>query len=185
MPLTTAANQAPAGPELFDALVTALDDEYRARATYAAVIAAFGPATPFDRIAASEERHVAALEAAFGRYGLPLPVDRWRDRVPPPPTLADACRDGVAGEIHNIALYDRLLAQVGEPDLRAVFMNLRGASAEGHLPAFRVCAERYGAASASSAVSSSWQALLMGALTGAVAVWLVGRVAGTRSPARP
>jgi rubrerythrin len=186
MPMFTAENPPTAAPSLIEALVIALDDEYRARATYGAVLAAFGPETPFERILASEERHVAALEAAFARYGLALPADRWRGRVPPPPTLADACRDGVAGEIHNIALYDRLLAQVSEPDVRAVFINLRNASANGHLPAFRACAERYAAEAEAPAPkpAPSWQPVLTGVLAGAAMVWLAGRLIGTRVSAQ-
>jgi hypothetical protein len=143
------------------ALTIALDDEYRARATYAGVIQAFGAVAPFDRIVQSEERHVAALEAAFARRGLPLPANRWQAGVPAPASLAQACRDGVAGEIHNIALYDGLLPQVTAPDVRAVFTNLRNASADAHLPAFQACAARYGAAEApaSSGVASPWASL--------------------------
>jgi len=55
-------------PELNDtevrALEEALDDEYRARATYDQVIRDFGPVLPFTRIREAEERHINALQCA-------------------------------------------------------------------------------------------------------------------------
>ena len=122
------------------ALVTALDDEYRARATYQAVIDAHGPLFPFINIVRSEERHIAALISLFHRYGLPLPPDRWSGRVTAPPTPLAACEAGVVGEVDNYRMYDTLLEQVTLPEVRTVFANLRNASAFHHLPAFQSCA---------------------------------------------
>lgn len=156
-------------PGLAEALATALDDEYRARATYETVIGAFGPVPPFSRIVGAEARHIAALEAVFQRYGLPLPPDRWRGRVAPPPSLAQACRDGVQGEIGNYRMYDRLLGRVSAPDVRAVFTSLRSASACNHLPAFEACAEAYAYPPAPGAPmpTTEWSPLALGALAGA------------------
>jgi hypothetical protein len=39
----------------------ALDDEYKAEATYAAVITRFGPVRPFINIVEAERRHAGAL----------------------------------------------------------------------------------------------------------------------------
>lgn len=41
------------------------------------------------------------------------------------------------------ALYDRLMASTRREDLLAVFRNLRDASQERYLPAFRRCCARY------------------------------------------
>jgi hypothetical protein len=45
------------------ALCEALDDEYKARATYRKVIEAFGPIRPFVNIVEAEDRHAKALLA--------------------------------------------------------------------------------------------------------------------------
>jgi hypothetical protein len=129
------------------ALAEALDDEYKARATYRKVIAAFGPVQPFVNIVASEERHIAALTMLYGRHGLDLPADEWEGRVEAPASVTAACEAAVRGEEENAAMYERLLAAVDEPDVRAVLVRLRSASRDRHLPAFRRCAERGGAGS--------------------------------------
>jgi len=45
-------------------------------------------------------------------------------------------------DVANAALYERLMASTGRSDILAVFRNLRDASQERHLPAFRRCVER-------------------------------------------
>ena len=124
------------------ALEEALEDEHKARATYGAVIAAFGPVRPFVNIVESEGRHAAALEDLFARHGLVAPADRWAGRVDPPSSLAAACEAAVAAEVDNAAMYERLLAAVAAPDVRAVLERLRDASRQNHLPAFRRCLAR-------------------------------------------
>ncbi|AGA32310.1 hypothetical protein TVNIR_0609 [Thioalkalivibrio nitratireducens DSM 14787] len=168
----------PGAPTTFtpdQALSFALDDEYRARASYRAVLDAFGPVTPFVEIAAAEQRHIDALLPLFPRYGVAPPADRWAGRVAAPPTLAAACAAGVAGEIGNYSLYDHLLAQVGEPDVRAVFASLRNASAYRHLPAFQRCAGRAGLPVPGPAATGAASALLLGLAAGFGAVWLLRR----------
>ena len=51
------------------ALRMALDDEYRAEATYAAVIETFGEVRPFIRIIDAERRHAARVKAEMDRLG--------------------------------------------------------------------------------------------------------------------
>ena len=128
--------------DLRDVLNEALDDEYKAMATYRAVLARFGDVRPFSRIVEAEARHAAALLRQFERLGLdPIP-DRWDGRVEAPASLDDACAAGVEAEIENAEMYDRLLARTEDPEVRAVLHNLRRASQENHLPAFRRCLER-------------------------------------------
>ena len=117
------------------ALCEALEDEYRARATYREVIRAFGPARPFVNIVEAEERHVTALLTLFARLGIAPPADTWPARVKAPPSLRDACREGVKAEIENDAMYDRLLRQTEDPEARQVMQQLQRASRERHLPA--------------------------------------------------
>ncbi len=123
---------------LHEALSAALDDEYKAMATYEAVLAAFGPVRPFVNIVEAERRHADALLRQFARLGLTPPDDRWRGQVQAPATLREAYEAGVAAEVENAALYDRLLAAArGEPEVTRVFTALRNASQQRHLPAFR------------------------------------------------
>ncbi|KAF0124501.1 MAG: hypothetical protein FD139_1614 [Methylocystaceae bacterium] len=124
------------------ALREALDDEYKARATYQGVIDRFGPIRPFANIIEAEERHANALLRLFERFGIEPPKDRWAGQVPAPSSLAEACKAGVEAEIENAAVYARLLAQVSDARVRDVLTRLQQASQQRHLPAFRRCAER-------------------------------------------
>lgn len=126
-----------------DALSQALEDEYRARATYRKVIERFGPVAPFVNIVEAENRHVGALLAQFDRLGVPAPADTWAGRVQAPTTLAQACSAGVQAEIENEALYARLIEQVADLRARTVMQRLQEASRLRHLPAFRRCLSRY------------------------------------------
>lgn len=139
-------------PATRHALDQALDDEYKARATYQVVLDRFGPVRPFVRIvqaeerhAQAEERHAQALIGQYRRHGLQPPDDRWSGQVQAPATLEEACEAGVAGEIDNQALYERLLAEVSDPQVAAIMRRLQEASAQRHLPAFRRCLARGGA----------------------------------------
>ena len=125
-----------------DALREALEDEYRARATYRKVIETFGPVRPFVNIVDAEDRHARALLALLTRFGIEPPADTWPQHVTAPSTLAEACRAGVEAEIENEAMYERLLKQITDPDALTVMQRLQRASRERHLPAFQRCLER-------------------------------------------
>lgn len=124
------------------ALNEALDDEYRAWSTYDQVIADFGEVRPFTNIREAEARHIEALRVLFGAYALPVPGNSWPGRVTRYASVREACEAGVAAEIENGALYDRLMSATARPDILAVFRNLRDASQLRHLPAFQRCANR-------------------------------------------
>jgi hypothetical protein len=132
----------PLTPSEIDALQEALDDEYRAWATYDRVIADYGEAPPFSNIRAAEARHIEALCSLYARYGLPVPENPWPGKVARYANLQEACAAGVAAEIENGALYERLIASTRRPDILIVFRNLREASQQRHLAAFRRCVER-------------------------------------------
>lgn len=119
------------------ALLEALDDEYRAWATYDQVIRDFGPERPFIRIVEAEARHIDALRSLLQRYGLAVPENPWPGRVARFRSSREACEAGVAAEIENVALYERLVQSTRRADILATFENLRRASQERHLPAFR------------------------------------------------
>lgn len=133
------------------ALHEALDDEHRAWATYDQVIADFGEIAPFANIREAEARHIEALRTLFARYGLSVPENPWPGKVTRYASLREACEAGVAAEIENAALYERLLASTQRPDILTVFRNLQEASQQRHLPTFRRCVERGGAGSGGGA----------------------------------
>lgn len=128
---------------LLEALNVALQDEYKARATYRKVIERFGDVFPFVNIVEAEERHIRALQRLFEKYEIPLPVDDWQRKVEAPASVRDACADGVAAEQENGRLYDRLIEAVGGyPDVQETFVRLQEASQQNHLPAFERCLAR-------------------------------------------
>jgi hypothetical protein len=125
-------------------LLDALDDEYKARTTYAQVIHDFGAVRPFVNIVEAEQRHIDALLDLCERHGVtPLP-NRWPGQVPRYASVHDACTQAVTGEIENAALYDRVLKSTGRNDILQVYRALQSASTERHLPAFQRCAARGG-----------------------------------------
>lgn len=123
-----------------EALIMALEDEYKAWSLYDQVVADFGMVRPFTNIQRAEENHVAALVTLFDRYGLDVPVNTWVGTVPHYDTLAEACEAGVQAEIDNAVLYDELLGMVDNPDIIRVFDALQQASQTKHLPTFERCA---------------------------------------------
>lgn len=125
------------------ALCEALDDEFKAIATYDQVIADFGAIRPFVNIVEAERRHANALLSLLERYDVAVPHNPWADEVPRFSSLQEACLAGVEGEIENAAMYNRLIADTRHPDIIEVFKNLQRASQERHLDAFRRCANRY------------------------------------------
>ena len=128
---------------LKQALTEALEDEYKARATYQLVLQKFGYIKPFVNILQSEERHIQALFSLFQKYQIPIPADTWKERVQAPNSVLAACEAGVQAEIENGEMYHRLLALTeGYPDVQRVFLNLQRASQENHLYAFQRCVQR-------------------------------------------
>lgn len=120
----------------------ALDDEYLAWATYDQVITDFGEVRPFTNIRAAEGRHVEALLELYARYGIPVPRNPWPGKVTRYASLQEACEAGVAAEIANGEMYERLLQITDRPDILAVLRNLQEASQQRHLQAFQRCAGR-------------------------------------------
>ena len=122
------------------ALTEALADERRAKATYKAVIAKFGNSRPFVNIVKAEARHESFLVQLFAKYNVELPEDQFaNERIDPPSTMIEACKKAVDAENANIAMYDRLLVEVSEADIKETFNYLRNASKDNHLPAFERC----------------------------------------------
>lgn len=123
------------------ALNEALDDEYRSFATYDQVLADFGEVPPFSNIREAEGRHIEALCVIFTRYELPVPENPWMGKVERYASLQEACEAGIAAEIANGEIYERLLRATERSDILRVFHNLQEASQKRHLPAFQRCAQ--------------------------------------------
>lgn len=118
----------------------AIADEYKARNTYQRVIDAFGNVRPFVNIKRSEEQHIQLLAGLYRTYGFSVPSNDGSG-LPAPASLSAACQVGVEAEIANGALYAELLAGTKEyQDVQDVFVRLRDASLNQHLPAFQRCA---------------------------------------------
>jgi hypothetical protein len=127
--------------EIVEALNLALEDEYKAKTTYEAIIGKFGSTRPFIMIVRAEESHISSLKAVYDKYGLEIPENEWVGKITAPETLQEACATGVTAEIENARLYkEDLLPLVAEyPDIEGVFTNLMEASEQKHLPAFQKC----------------------------------------------
>ncbi|PPD30950.1 MAG: DUF2202 domain-containing protein [Methylomonas sp.] len=125
-------------------LTEALQDEYKSQATYRKVIEKFGPVRPFINVVEAEGRHVDALLALFENYQIPVPEDRWSERVTVPDTFEQASLNAVADEKANMTMYDQLIAASLEPDIRRVLENLQSASRDRHLPALERNASKHG-----------------------------------------
>lgn len=123
------------------ALISALDDEYKALATYEAVMAEHGNIRPFIMIARAEQRHITSLLGLFDKYGIEIAENPYQGNVSAPESIKLACQTGVDAEIANAALYrdELLLAVTNYPDITRVFTNLMNASEQKHLPAFERC----------------------------------------------
>lgn len=128
---------------VISALNEALNDEYKARATYDAVIAKLGPVRPFSMIIRAEEQHISSIKALFDKYGVNVPTDPFLG-MSAAETRQENCAAAVLAESQNIALYrDTLLAQVADyRDITTVFTSLMSASRDNHLPAFEQCASQ-------------------------------------------
>lgn len=131
----------PLGKNARAALLEALDDERAAEDLYRAVIARYGPISPFVNIVESERMHQQRLVHLLIRYGLEVPP-RTATRPVLAETLEEQCRRAVDAEHANIAMYERFLRSVEEADIRRVFRHLQAAARDNHLPAFERCAQR-------------------------------------------
>ena len=131
-------------PKTLEAILTeALNDEFKARATYRLILNKFGDIRPFSNIVESEGRHIEALSLLFQKYEIPIPGDTWATKVEAPVSMLAACESGVEAEIENAAMYDRLIKLAeAYPDVQAVLQQLQRASQENYLRAFQRCVAR-------------------------------------------
>lgn len=130
------------------------EEERMARDLYAALAARYGDATPFSRIATSEQRHLGAMGTLLTRYGVADPAvgrtagtyadatiqtlyDRWLAQGNA--SLAAAYQVGIALEQRDIADLKTAVTKTTASDVRQVISQLQRAS-EHHLAAFQTAA---------------------------------------------
>jgi hypothetical protein len=124
------------------ALASALADEYKAEATYQKVLDTFGAETkPFSNIINAEIKHSTKIKELYEKYALDIPENELYNSIPEFETVANACSAGVQAEIENIALYDELNTKIDNEDIKVIFVSLKRASQESHLPAFERCSK--------------------------------------------
>lgn len=127
----------------WEALMSA-DGEYAAAASYQAVIDEFGPVEPYTTILAAELRHIDALIRQLENMGATVPDNPYIGEIAAPADLAAAAAAWAEGEILNVEMYDRLIAEADGSSLVRVLTNLRRSSLESHLPSFELAAENGG-----------------------------------------
>ena len=126
-----------------EAVKLALDDEYRAYATYQAVMDKFGKVKPFANIQRAETMHASILKDYAVRNNIAISANPYLGANLPvaPASLTEACAIGVQAEIDNAGLYQEQLlpAAAGNPELTAIFTKLMNDSQQKHLRAFQRC----------------------------------------------
>ncbi|MCA9293840.1 MAG: hypothetical protein KDA20_08505 [Phycisphaerales bacterium] len=137
-PLVESANPAVTDVDVktANALRAALLDEQRAQAFYNNVLAVHGQHRPFVNIVRAEARHERLVATLMEQYGVEAPETAIRELPPVPATFAGCCTLAADLERDNIVMYDRLLQDVQQADIRAALERLRAASLNNHLPAF-------------------------------------------------
>ena len=144
LPVVAFAQQLP--DPVYQAVLLALEDEYHAEAVYAATLEKFGGARPFSNIIKAERVHQNALHQILNDNGLSYEESPYLSGEKSigelPDTIKEICAIGVGAEIENARLYDEdlLPVVVDYPEITRVFVNLRDASIDKHLPAFERCA---------------------------------------------
>lgn len=124
-------------------LQIAIYDEFKAYETYSKVIEKFGNIDPFVKIKEAEAVHYSVLIDLAQKYSIEVPVNDWQDRIEVPNSYIECCELGVAAEIENVAMYNKLLAYTSKSDIVDVFFRLQAASFNNHLPTFRNCVNNH------------------------------------------
>jgi hypothetical protein len=137
---TTPTPAVAATPTLESVLFADIQDEWRAEAIYARVLADFGDLRPFANIIWAERRHAEAVAGLLIARGIPFP-DRATtvDSAPRFATFREACAAAYQAEVENVALYDSQMKLDLPADVRAVLQANRDASFYNHMPAFSRC----------------------------------------------
>ncbi|SFR93589.1 ferritin-like domain-containing protein [Anaeromicropila populeti] len=117
-------------------LLTAIEDEYLAKAQYQAIMDKFDVTRPFSNHVKAEEVHINLLTALFEEYGIELPVKDWDNMVVLPDSLEAAYEAGEKAEEDNIEMYESFLKETLPDNVKEVFEELISAS-DRHLQAYQ------------------------------------------------
>ena len=119
---------------LSEMLSLAIEDEYKAKNSYLAVMDKLGEVAPFNSIIESELSHIETLTEAINNKGYELPKDLMIvENVAT--DLTEALAFAIQAEVNNIAMYEHFLTLSSDPELNAIFVLLKTAST-GHLESF-------------------------------------------------
>lgn len=121
---------------LTDMLIYAIQDEFLAKKRYLLAMEKFGSQRPFINIYSAEENHIRYLMPLFKKYNVELPTDKSNEYVKIPANIKESIKDGIQGEVENIAMYERFLKENIPGDVKTIFNFLRNAS-KNHLQAFQ------------------------------------------------
>lgn len=121
------------------ALDEALDNEYRAWATYDRVALDFADAPQFEQLRDIEAGHIAELQDLCARYGLSVPQNRWLGNVPRYGSVCEACEAGADAASADSALYARLRSSTQRADILEVFRRLEADAGSQKLRALQRC----------------------------------------------
>ena len=138
---TTAGAAGDSELTLEEVLTEAINEEYKAHATYQAVLDKFGDVAPFNNIIKAEQSHIDAWKRLFTANNIPVPADPFAGKVQAPESLKVACEASVAAQDEDVALYDRLMKSTTDAQALAVMQQQRAVSQDNHLPAFQACAK--------------------------------------------
>ncbi len=118
-----------------DMLMYAAQDEYLAKAEYAAIIDEYDVTRPYSNIMKAEETHLDYLKEVYVTYNIEFPNDESSAQLVIPTSLLEAAKVGVQAEIDNIAMYELFLSYDLPTDIEDVFNALMKGSLN-HLSAF-------------------------------------------------
>lgn len=114
----------------------ATEQEYLARATYGAIIDAYGDQRPFSNISNAKATHISLLESLLVNYNYEIQTKDWDSLVAVPESIKEAYEIGVVNEEKNIAMYESFLKEDLPEEVRDVFEKLINSSRK-HLTAFQ------------------------------------------------
>ena len=118
-----------------DMLTYAQQDEYLAKAEYAAILKTYGTQRVFSNISRAEDTHIRLLTPILEKYNVTAVTSDTLPSPVIPESLKSAYAIGVQTEIENIDMYERFLKADLPADVESAFLQLMRAS-ENHLKAF-------------------------------------------------
>lgn len=120
-----------------EAIKEALASEYKSYMLYEEASSKFDDAEIFKNINNAEGRHILALEKAAQKYGIELDEGEPVQEAEIKGGVEEYLEAMIVAERENIEMYNRLIPQVEDENIREIFFRLQAASYNNHLPALR------------------------------------------------